>query len=92
MLRLTRVPRHSNSFLCSLFLSYSIRGILLFACGIFTKQKDAPYVGVPLFGGDDNEKSEPQLKGSDFELFGGDEGNRTPVRKPLTKAFYECSR
>ena len=30
--------------------------------------------------------------GSDIELFGGDEGNRTPVRKPLTKAFYECSR
>lgn len=23
---------------------------------------------------------------------GGDEENRTPVRKPLTKAFYECSR
>ena len=22
---------------------------------------------------------------------GGDEESRTPVRKPLTKAFYECS-
>lgn len=24
-------------------------------------------------------------------LFGGGEGSRTPVRKPLAKAFYECS-
>ena len=25
-------------------------------------------------------------------LHGGDEGSRTPVRKSLTNAFYECSR
>lgn len=25
-------------------------------------------------------------------MIGGDEENRTPVRKPLTKAFYECIR
>ena len=25
-----------------------------------------------------------------YALFGGDEESRTPVRKPLTKAFYEC--
>ena len=27
----------------------------------------------------------------DASSFGGGEGNRTPVRKSLTKAFYECS-
>lgn len=27
----------------------------------------------------------------DASSFGGDEESRTPVRKPLTKAFYECS-
>ena len=31
------------------------------------------------------------LKIAVFSVFGGDEGNRTPVRKSLTKTFYECS-
>lgn len=26
-----------------------------------------------------------------YTRIGGDEESRTPVRKPLTKAFYECS-
>lgn len=29
---------------------------------------------------------------ADSDKVGGDEENRTPVRRPPTKAFYECSR
>ena len=35
------------------------------------------------------EKAEPGAHGVQPQLCGGDEGNRTPVRKPLTQAFYE---
>ena len=42
-------------------------------------------------------ENKPDLKAGliftpkDVFYFGGDEGNRTPVRKLLTKAFYEYS-
>ena len=34
---------------------------------------------------------DPKKINADRYKVGGDEGNRTPVRRPLTKAFYECS-
>ena len=37
-------------------------------------------------------KFQPPSKNVKGGVSGGGEENRTPVRKPLTEAFYECSR